>query len=154
MIGSVLCYVRKDQHVLMLHRVKKVNDFHEGKWNGLGGKMEPGESPEDCLLREIHEESGLTLTEYDMKGILTFPLFDGVNDWLVFLFTADGFEGELQECSEGNLKWIPEEELLDLNLWEGDRYFLNWIEEERPFFSATFEYQSKKLISHKVQFYK
>lgn len=154
MVGSVLCYIRKEGRILMLHRIKKDRDIHEGKWNGLGGKIEAGESPEDCLVREVFEESGLTLTQYDMKGVLTFPLFDGVNDWLVFLFTADAFHGDLIECDEGVLEWIPEEQVSDLNLWEGDHYFLNWIKEEKPFFSAVFEYQSKKLISHKVQFYK
>lgn len=137
----------------MLHRVKKENDMHEGKWNGLGGKLEPGESPEECVIREVKEESGLIIRDPIMKGIITFPAFDGVDDWYVFLFTASQFEGTLMESSpEGNLEWIDSEKVYDLELWEGDKIFLNWMEDDR-FFSAKFVYEEENLVAHDVIFY-
>jgi 8-oxo-dGTP diphosphatase len=138
---------------LMLHRVKKENDMHEGKWNGLGGKLEPGESPEECVVREVEEESGLIIRDPMMKGIITFPAFDGVDDWYVFLFTATQFEGTLMESSpEGNLEWIKSEKVYELELWEGDKIFLNWMEDDR-FFSAKFVYEEENLVAHDVIFY-
>jgi 8-oxo-dGTP diphosphatase len=138
---------------LMLHRVKKENDMHEGKWNGLGGKLEPGESPEECVVREVEEESGLIIRDPMMKGIITFPAFDGVDDWYVFLFTATQFEGTLMESSpEGNLEWIESEKVYELELWEGDKIFLNWMEDDR-FFSAKFVYEEENLVAHDVIFY-
>ncbi len=151
-INATLCYIQQDEHTLMLHRVKKENDIHQDKWNGLGGKVESGESPEECLIREIKEESGLTLTSYRLAGLLTFPLFDGINDWQVFLYQASEFTGDLIDSPEGKLEWVATDKLLDLNLWEGDKYFIKWML-EKSFFSAKFTYQNKKLIDYSVKFY-
>ena len=152
-ILATLCYVKKKGKTLMLHRVKKENDIHEGKWNGLGGKLLPGESPEQGVIREVKEESGLTIRNPRMKGIITFPEFDGANDWYVFVFQAIDQQGDLlEESNEGILEWIKDSELLNLDLWEGDRIFLPWLE-ERPFFSARFHYREGRLIDHSVVFY-
>jgi len=126
--------------------------MHEGKWNGLGGKLEMGETPEECVIREVAEESGLTIRNPQLKGVLTFPQFDGIDDWMAFLFTATQFEGELIDSPEGNLAWIDDSEIFGLNLWEGDRIFLKWVDEGR-FFSGKFIYKNKKLIDHSVVFY-
>ncbi len=149
---ATLCYVRQHNQTLMIHRIKKSNDMHQGKWNGLGGKLEPGETPEECAAREIQEEAGLRVKNLVFKGMITFPGFANDEDWYTFLFVVDEFEGELIESPEGYLEWIPNDRLLDLNLWEGDRIFLKWL--DRPgFFSAKFEYQDGKLIRHVVSFY-
>ena len=149
---ATLCYLRKDGHTLMLHRVKKENDIHEGKWNGLGGKFEPGETPEECARREIFEESGLTANDLTLKGILTFPLFARNEDWYAFVFVVTDFDGELIDSPEGNLAWVPNQQLVDLNLWEGDYIFLPWL--ERPeFFSAKFVYCDGKFVNHQVRFH-
>lgn len=136
----------------MLHRIKKDKDIHQGKWNGLGGKLEAGESPEDGVIREVEEESGLRIQNPRLRGVMTFPCFKGNEDWTVFLFTATQFEGELRECNEGHLEWIADDKITDLNLWEGDKYFLKWLEKDF-FFSAKFIYKEKKLINHSVVFY-
>lgn len=136
----------------MLHRVKKENDMHQGKWNGLGGKLEAGESPEECVIREVKEEAGLEIVSPQMHGFITFPEFDGNDDWYVFVFSADRFSGSLIDSNEGILKWIPDDELLNLNLWEGDRVFLKWLLEDK-FFSAKFNYDSGRLIDYDVSFY-
>jgi 8-oxo-dGTP diphosphatase len=149
---ATLCYVLKDGKTLMLYRNKKPNDFHEGKWNGLGGKFEQGETPEECVIREIQEESGLAIKNPKLHGIITFPMFDGKKDWYVFMFTANKFEGELIDSKEGMLEWIPDEKLLDLNLWDGDKIFLPWLKQEK-FFSAKFIYSNGKYIKHTVDFY-
>ncbi len=149
---ATLCYVKKGSTTLMIHRVKKKNDFHEGKWNGLGGKFELGESPEDCVIREIKEEAGLEIIDPKMHGFITFPMFDGKDDWYVFLFTADKFTGELIDSSEGKLAWIEDEKLLDLNLWDGDRIFIPWLFGNK-FFSAKFNYFNGKFIDYSVNFH-
>ena len=149
---ATLCYIRKDNHTLMLHRVKKKNDYHEGKWNGLGGKFELGETPEECAIREIEEESGLIVKELKLKGFITFPMFDEKDDWYVFVFVIDKFEGELIDSPEGNLKWIPNEQLLKINLWDGDKIFIPWLDEEK-FFSAKFNYKGKTFTDYSVEFY-
>jgi len=146
---ATLCYISQSGRTLMIHRVKKENDIHEGKWNGLGGKLEPGESPEECVIREVLEESGLRATSLYLKGILTFPLFARDEDWYAFVFVVDQFDGELISSPEGNLEWIPDELLLSLNLWEGDRFFLPLL--HKPgFFSGKFVYQDGRLISHEL----
>lgn len=151
---ATLCYVinNEKKQTLMLHRVKKENDMHEGKWNGLGGKLEKGETPEECVIREVKEESGLIIKSPRMHGFITFPLFDRTNDWYVFLFTADNFSGKLIDSREGNLEWIPNKKVSSLNLWEGDKIFLDWLYQGK-FFSAKFVYKEGKLISHSVNFY-
>ena len=148
-INATLCYIKKENKVLMLHRIKKVNDIHEGKWNGLGGKIEQGETPEECIIREVYEESGLKIESPILKGIITFPLFDGENDWLVFVFLSDKFSGNIIESNEGKLEWIDKDKILALPLWEGDKIFLPWVFDE-TFFSAKFIYKNKKLIDWNV----
>jgi 8-oxo-dGTP diphosphatase len=151
---ATLCYVqdKKTNSTLMLHRVKKENDYHHGKWNGLGGKFEPGESPEECAVREVKEESGLNAKSIKMKGFITFPIFDGIEDWYVFLFVIDDYDGELIDSNEGNLEWIPNEELININLWDGDKYFIPWLFEDK-FFSAKFIYENERFVEHEVNFY-
>jgi 8-oxo-dGTP diphosphatase len=149
---TTLCYLRRGGKTLMLHRVKKKNDVHEGKWNGLGGKMEPGETPEECDIREVREESGLVLRNPALRGVLTFPGFADEEDWYVFLFTGTDFEGELIESPEGHLQWVPNEEVPSLPLWEGDKIFLPWLEQPK-FFSGKFVYKKGVLESHGVVFY-
>ncbi len=151
-ICASLCYVKKGGRTLMLHRIKKPNDIHEGKWNGLGGKLNPGESPDECVVREVKEESGLSIKNPKLRGVLTFPKFDGQNDWLVFVYVAKKFSGRLIDCDEGHLEWIPDHKVLKLPLWEGDRHFLKWMAEGR-FFSGKFLYRKKRLENYKVLFY-
>ena len=150
-IGT-LCYIKKNNQTLMLHRVKKENDIHKNKWNGLGGKLIPGESPEECVKREIKEESGLNIKTPNLKGIITFPKFDNIEDWLVFVFTANKFKGNLIDSDEGNLEWIDNSELLNLNIWEGDKIFIPWLSKNK-FFSAKFYYSNNKYVRHEVVFY-
>lgn len=143
----------ENSKTLMLHRVKKPNDYHKEKWNGLGGKFEEGETPEECVIREVEEESGLKLEDPTLSGFIVFPKFDGENDWNVFLFRAEKFSGELlRNSDEGNLEWIPNEKLFDLNLWEGDKIFLKWVFEKK-FFTAKFIYENKKFVDYKVVFH-
>jgi len=151
-IMATLCYIKKDNHTLMMHRIKKENDIHKDKWNGLGGKFIAGETPEECVIREVKEESGLEMTKPKLEGIISFPEFDGVNDWYVFVYTCRNFSGELTDSDEGKLEWIRDENLPDLPLWEGDKIFLQWLE-KRLFFSAKFIYVDKKLIKHEVTFH-
>ncbi|MBN1355972.1 8-oxo-dGTP diphosphatase [bacterium] len=151
-INATLCYLRRNGRTLMLFRNKKPADIHKSKWNGLGGKMEPGESPEECAVREIHEESGLVAVDPRMRGILTFPRFDGANDWIVFVFTVENFRGSMHASPEGELKWIEDVDLADLPLWEGDRIFLPLLNQER-FFSGKFIYRSGRLTDHVVVFH-
>ena len=149
---ATLCYVRQSDKTLMIHRVKKQNDMHAGKWNGLGGKLEPGETPEECAVREIREESGLVASNPLLKGILTFPMFDAKDDWYAFVFLVHEYEGRLSDSQEGILRWINDSDLLKLALWEGDRIFIPWL--DRPgFFSGKFIYQNGELIDHRVIFH-
>jgi len=134
MILATLCYIKQDGKTLMVYRNKKPNDMHGGKWNGLGGKFEPGESPEECVRREVWEESGLRIHGPKLHGLLMFPNFKGA-DWYVFVFIAREFEGKLIDSPEVELEWIPEEELTSLNLWPSDQIFFPWLENEN-FFSA------------------
>ncbi|MCD6461471.1 MAG: 8-oxo-dGTP diphosphatase [Thermoplasmata archaeon] len=144
---ATLCYVRKGGRTLMIHRVKKENDIHEGKWNGLGGKLEPGEMPEECAVREVKEESGLDVKDPVLKGILTFPEFANGEDWYVFVYVFNGCRGEIRESSEGVLEWIENDRLLDLNLWEGDRIFLPLLDEPGVF-SGKFHYVDGRLMDY------
>lgn len=147
-----LCYLRRPGETLMLHRIKKPDDMHAGKWNGLGGKFEPGESPEACAIREIHEESGLTVRRPELRGLITFPGFAGDDDWYAFVFVCRDFEGQLIDSPEGVLRWIPDAELLALPLWAGDRIFIPWLEQP-GLFSARFVYQGEVLVEHEVCWY-
>ncbi|MEZ4867783.1 MAG: 8-oxo-dGTP diphosphatase [Caldilineaceae bacterium] len=149
---ATLCYVRHNGKTLMMHRIKKANDMHAGKWNGLGGKFIPGETPEQCAIREVWEESGLTMIQPLLRGILTFPGFNNDDDWYTFIFVANQFEGELLESEEGVLAWIDDGALLDLNLWPGDRIFLRWLDVD-AFFSGRFTYRAGELVEYDVTFY-
>jgi len=149
---ATLCYLRKNDQTLMIHRVKKRDDMHRGKWNGLGGKLEPGESPEDCVRREVEEESGLLVKKMWLKGFLSFPDFAYDEDWYAFVFVIPEFEGQIIESVEGDLEWIDNSDLFRLNLWEGDRIFLPWL--DRPgIFSGKFVYRDGTLVEHSVCFY-
>jgi 8-oxo-dGTP diphosphatase len=143
---TTLCYIEKDGQYLMLHRISKKHDVNKDKWIGIGGHFEEGESPEECLLREAKEETGLTLTSWRFRGIVTF-VAQGWPPEYMCLYTADGFEGELISCAEGTLEWIPKSELLQLNLWEGDKIFLKLIAEDAPFFSLKLMYEGDVLTS-------
>lgn len=147
---TTLCYIEQDDKYLMLHRVKKENDLNKDKWIGVGGKFEPGESPEECLLREVKEETGLTLTSYKFRGIITF-ISDEWGYEYMHLFTADAYEGELPEnkmkdCDEGELVWVPKDEIGQLHLWEGDKIFLRLLEEREDFFSLKLRYEGDTLV--------
>ena len=149
---ATLCYVRSGGKTLMVHRVKKANDMHQGRWNGLGGKFEPGETPEECAVREIREESGLVARNLILKGFLTFPGFSNDEDWYAFVFVVNEYEGELIDSPEGVLQWVDDEELTKLFLWEGDYLFLPWLD-QKGFFSAKFVYRENKLVDHAEVFY-
>lgn len=141
---STLCYLERDGAYLMLHRVKKVHDVNEGKWIGVGGRLEAGESPEECLVREVFEETGYTLKKWRFRGILTFSS-EGWETEYIFLFTSDAFSGEPHACDEGELAWVPRDEVQSLNLWEGDRVFLRLLQEDAPFFSLKLGYEGDAL---------
>lgn len=142
---TTLCYIEKEDAYLMLHRVSKEHDVNKDKWIGVGGHFEKGESPEECLLREVKEETGLTLTNYRFRGLVTF-LNEGWEAEYMCLYTADGFEGELTACNEGKLEWVEKAKLNELNLWEGDRIFFRLLDEELPFFSLKLEYRGDCLV--------
>ena len=145
MINTTLYYIERDGQYLMLHRVKKQNDLNHDKWIGVGGKFEPLESPEDCLLREVREETGLTLTRWRYRGIVTFV--SGGQGEYMHLFTADGYSGELKSCEEGELEWVEKRRLLSLPIWEGDKIFLRLLDSEQPFFSLKLRYEGERLVA-------
>lgn len=152
MKNTTLCYIEKDENYLMLHRVKKVNDENQDKWIGVGGKFEAEESPENCLLREVREETGLLLTDYRYRGIVTFVS----NEWgteYMHLFTASGFEGEMKTCDEGELVWVPKSEIEHLNIWEGDKIFFRLLAESDGFFSLKLKYEGETLAEFDIHEY-
>jgi len=153
---ATLCYVRNgigtSGRTLMLHRIKKANDMHAGKWNGLGGKVEGGESPEECAIREVLEESGLRMIDPVLRGLITFPHFSGGEDWYTYIFVAYHYSGELIDSTEGVLAWVDNDKLFALNLWPGDRIFMRWLDDQR-FFSAKFVYDAGELTKYEVLFY-
>ena len=130
----------------MLHRTKKVNDENHDKWIGVGGKFEEGESPEECMLREVLEETGLTLTAWRYRGIVTF-VSDQWGGEYMHLFTADGYSGALKSCDEGELEWVEKQRLLSLPIWEGDKIFLRLLDSEQPFFSLKLRYEGERLVA-------
>lgn len=150
-VVATLTYIRAQGKTLMLHRNKKDSDYHRGKYNGIGGKMEIGESPETCAKREIFEETGLTAHSIKYRGHLSFPAFDGVNDWLCFIYECNDFSGKMIECSEGTLHWVADVDLFQLNLWEGDRHFLEVIYDSKDYFSGCFTYRDKSLVDYILQ---
>ena len=147
---TTMCYIERDGEYLMLHRTKKQNDPNHDLWLGIGGHFENGETPGECIKREVKEETGLTLIEPELRGMVTFS--DG--DWheYMFLYTARKFEGELTECNEGELLWVRKETVMnDLPIWEGDRIFLKLMQSDAPFFSLKLEYQNRKLIKSTLE---
>ena len=147
MLNTTLCYVTRGDEVLMLHRVKKKNDLNKDKWIGIGGKFEGEETPDECLLREAKEETGLILTNWRCRGVVTF-LSDTYEGEYMYLFTADGFEGELTECDEGELEWVSREFLGSLPMWEGDKIFLKLLIDDAPFFLLKLVYEGEKLVKY------
>ena len=144
-VNTTLCYLRRGEDYLMLHRVKKQNDVNQDKWIGVGGKFEADESPEDCLLREVREETGLNLTRYQYRGIVTF-VSDQYETEFMHLFTADRWTGTIKDCDEGVLEWVPREQVARLPSWEGDKIFLDLLaREEEPFFSLKLCYEGDRL---------
>ncbi|MGM9638877.1 MAG: NUDIX hydrolase [Butyricicoccaceae bacterium] len=144
MKNVTLCYIEQGDEYLMLHRVKKKNDVNHDKWIGVGGKFEEGESPEDCILRETLEETGLTLTDYRYRGLVTFVNTIYETEYM-HLFTAAGWTGEMHECSEGRLEWVKKSHVPQLPIWEGDKIFLRLLAEEAPFFSLKLCYDGDRL---------
>lgn len=142
---TTLCYLERGDEYLMLHRTKKKNDENHDKWIGVGGKFEANESPEDCMRREIFEETGLTVTTYRYRGIVTF-VSDIYETEYMHLFTVTDWTGETRECDEGELAWIKKQKLFDLTLWQGDRIFLKLLQEDAPFFSLKLTYQGDDLV--------
>ncbi|MBE6918646.1 MAG: 8-oxo-dGTP diphosphatase [Ruminococcaceae bacterium] len=146
MILSTLCYMENDRgEYLMLHRVKKEHDANRDKWIGIGGKFEAGESPEECVVREAREETGLQLTDYRYRGLVTF-VSDRWETEYMHLFTATGWTGEIKECDEGALEWIGKDDLAALPQWAGDRIFLRLLREDAPFFSLKLRYEGEELV--------
>ena len=145
MYNTTLCYLENGRgEYLMLHRVKKQADINEGKWIGVGGGFEDGESPDECLCREVREETGLTLTDFQFRGVVTFLCSDSSSDQFMYLFTATGWTGELDlDCDEGELAWVPRDKVLDLPIWEGDAIFLQLLAEDHPPFLLTLDYRSE-----------
>lgn len=148
MVNTTLCYITRGDEVLMLHRVKKQKDINKDKWIGVGGKFEGMESPDECLLREVYEETGLTLTRWACRGVVTFvtDTAEGPFGEYMYLFTADGFEGTLKSCDEGDLQWVSRAFLDRLPKWEGDRIFLKLLWDDAPFFLLTLRYEQDRLI--------
>lgn len=152
MMNTTLCYIEKENKYLMLHRTKKENDLNEGKWIGVGGKFEKDETPEECLFREVKEETGLVLTKYRLRAVITFIS----NQWqteYMYLFTANEFTGELIQCDEGELEWVDKDDILKLNIWEGDRIFLKKMIEEDHFFTLKVVYEGDKLVESVIEDY-
>lgn len=145
MNNSTLCYLERDGQYLMLHRTKKQRDPNAGKWIGVGGKFEEGESPDECLCREVKEETGLTLTGWALRGIVTFVSDQWPTEYM-YLFTSASFSGVLGECSEGELAWVPKAKVPGLPLWAGDRLFLELLARDAPFFLLKLEYQGEQLV--------
>lgn len=144
MKNTTLCYIQQGDQYLMLHRVKKENDLNHDKWVGVGGKFEPNESPDDCLKREVLEETGLTLTSYRCRGVVTF-LSDEWEGEYMYLYTADGFEGTISDCDEGTLEWVDIARVPELPLWQGDKIFFRLLREDAPWFSLKLRYEGDVL---------
>lgn len=144
-LNTTLCYIERDDAYLMLHRVKKKNDLNHDKWVGIGGKFEDGESPEECMRREAMEETGLSLDELRLRGVVTFVSDRWDNEYM-FLYTCSKFSGSLTDCNEGVLEWVPKEKVKDLPIWEGDKIFFRLLDEGIPFFSLKLSYEGDTLV--------
>lgn len=152
MLNTTLCYIEKEGMYLMLHRVKKKHDINHDKWTGVGGKFENGETPEECVIREVREETGLEIVKFRLRGIITF-LSDIYEGEYMYLFTADGFAGEVKECNEGVLKWVKIKDVPELPIWEGDRLFLKELELDRGFFTMKLSYEDDRLVESETMMY-
>lgn len=146
MRNSTLCYITQGDQVLMLHRVKKKHDVNHDKWIGIGGGFEGEETPDECLLREAKEETGLTLTRWRCRGVVTFLTNEPYEGEYMYLFTADGFTGDLITCNEGNLEWVSRAALQQLPMWQGDQIFLNLLWQDAPFFLLKLRYEGDQLV--------
>ena len=152
MILSTLCYIEKDDKYLMLHRTKKKNDINKDKWLGIGGKFEEGESPEECIVREVMEETGLKLNSYQLRTIVTYVSTNWETEYM-YVFTSNDFTGDLIECNEGDLQWIDKKEVTKLNTWEGDKIFVEKLQNDSGFFTVKFEYDGDKLVKYNLKEY-
>ena len=152
MKNTTTCYIETDRKHIMLHREKKKNDSNKDKWIGVGGKFEEGESPEECLLREVKEETGLVLNSYKLRCIVTY-VSNKYETEQMYVFTSNDFSGELIECNEGNLKWIDKYNILNLNIWEGDKFFIKKMQKDDNFFTLKVEYEGEKLVNYKINEY-
>ena len=152
MILSTLCYIEKDNKYLMLHRTKKKNDINKDKWLGIGGKFEEGESPEECIVREVMEETGLKLNSYQLRTIVTYVSTNWETEYM-YVFTSNDFTGNLIECNEGDLQWIDKKEVTKLNTWEGDKIFVEKLQNDSRFFTVKFKYDGDKLIKYNLKEY-
>lgn len=152
MVVSTLCYLEKDNKYLMLLRNKKEKDVNEGKWIGVGGKCEKGESPEECVIRETFEETGIKLESLKMRGVMTFTS-EGWEDEYIFVYTSDKFSGHITECNEGELAWIDKDKIMDLNLWDGDRIFLDIMINSDKLFSIKLSYKGDDIVNKQLYVY-
>ena len=152
MILSTLCYIEKDDKYLMLHRTKKKNDINKDKWLGIGGKFEEGESPEECIVREVMEETGLKLNSYQLRTIVTYVSTNWETEYM-YVFTSNDFTGDLIECNEGDLQWIDKKEVTKLNTWEGDKILVEKLQNDSSFFTVKFEYDGDKLVKYNLKEY-
>lgn len=151
MINSTLCYIEKENAYLMLHRVKKENDVNKDKWIGVGGKFMEQETPEECLLREVYEETGLRLMKYRFRGIVTF-VSDIYECEHMFLYTATEYVGEIVECNEGNLEWVDKDDIYSLPIWEGDKLFLEELKKDQGFFTMKLTYEGNRLVDSSIRY--
>lgn len=149
---TTLCYIENNDCYLMLHRTKKKKDVNKDKWIGVGGHAEGNETPQECLLREVKEETGLLLTSYKFRGLITF-ISDEYEAEMMCLFTADGYTGELITCDEGELEWVKKSDVPQLPTWEGDAQFLKLLlEDEKRFFAMKLRYEGQRLVEKSVEF--
>ena len=151
---ATICYIDNGRELLLLHRNKKPNDVHEGKWISVGGKMEAGETPQSCAVREIFEETGLRVEAMTFSGMVTFPNFTPETDWYTYVFKVTAFSGQVIDCDEGTLEWVPYDQVMKKPTWAGDYQLFEWILSGKPFFSASFTYNDQQeLIDQSVDFY-